>query len=123
MLIPTTKIFISRDGESLTTFVVEPGEYIIGRTDDCQLVVEADLVSREHARLTVNFDHLLIEDLGSSNGTFVNGKPVTEATRLWPNQKVQLGSATLEFHRPKTVPLPDVSLAPSTAAVQRLLPE
>src|SRR3989442_14895865 len=99
MLIPTTKIFISRDGESLTTFVVEPGEYIIGRTEDCQLVVEADLVSRHHAKLTVNYDHLLIEDLGSSNGTFVNGKPVTGSVRLWPNQKVTIGTATLEFKR------------------------
>ena len=49
------------------------------------------------------------------------GKPVTEATRLWPNQKVQIGSATLEFRRLKTVPLPNVSLTPSTRAMSGLL--
>jgi len=96
---------------------------VLGRDPGCELRIEADLVSRRHAQLTINFDHALIEDLGSSNGTSVNGQPITECTRLWPNQKIQIGSATMELHRIKSVPPPDVSLAPQTAAMQRLLPE
>src|SRR5258708_30755848 len=115
---PETEITIrGGDGAVLLQTVVTPGENALGRSPQAELFFEADLVSRKHALLTVNFDHLLIEDLGSSNGTFVNGKPVTEAMRLWPNQKVQLGSATLEFRPLKTVAPPDVSLAPSTSAV------
>jgi serine/threonine protein kinase len=123
MIVPESEIIIRKDGVELLRRTVAPGEYIIGRTAECDLPVEADLVSRRHARLTLNFDHVLIEDLGSSNGTFVNGQPVTECTRLWPNQKIQVGSATIELRRLKTAPPPDVSLAPAQAAVQRLLPE
>src|ERR1700733_12452851 len=123
MLVPETEIIVTKDGTELLRKTVRPGDYVIGREPGCEVHVEAELVSRRHAQLTVNFDHVLIEDLGSSNGTFVNGEPVKEATRLWPNQKIQIGSARVEIRRIKTVPPPDVSLAPQTAAVQRLLPE
>jgi hypothetical protein len=123
MQIPEIEIIVSKDGAELLRKTVRPGDYVIGREPECEVQVEVELVSRRHAQLTVNFDHVLVEDLGSSNGTFVNGKPVTEPTRLWPNQKIQIGAATIELRRVKSAPPPDVSLAPQTAAVQRLLPE
>jgi len=124
MEIPQTEITIrGTDGAVLLHTNVLPGEYVLGRAPECELSFQAELVSRQHARLTINFDHALIEDLGSSNGTSVNGQPVTESTRLWPNQKIQIGAATVEVRRLKTVPPPDVSLAPAQAALQRLLPE
>ena len=123
MVVPETEIIVSNDGAEILRKIVPPGEYVIGREAACELQVEVELVSRRHAQLTVNYDHVLIEDLGSSNGTLVNGQPVTEPTRLWPNQKIQIGAATIELRRIKSLPLPDVSLAPSAAAVQRLLPE
>jgi len=123
MQTPETEIIVTKDGREVLRKTVRPGDYVIGREADCDVPVEVDLVSRRHAQLTINYDHALIEDLGSSNGTFVNGQPVTESTRLWPNQKIQVGAATIELHRIKTVPPPDESLAPTTAAIQRLLPE
>ena len=123
MIVPETEIVVSKDGVEILRRTVRPGDYVVGREPGCDVQVEVELVSRRHAQLTVNFDHALIEDLGSSNGTFVNGQPVTEATRLWPNQKIKIGAATIEVRRLKAVPSPDVSLAPQTAAVQRLLPE
>ena len=122
MLVPETEIIVSKDGAEISRKTVKPGDYVIGREAACDVPVEAELVSGRHAQLTVNYDHVLIEDLGSSSGTFVNGKPVTESTRLWPNQKIQIGSATVELHRVKSEPPPDVSLAPAQAAVKRLLP-
>jgi serine/threonine protein kinase len=122
MLVPETEIIVTKDSEEILRKTVGPGDYVIGREPGCEVRLDVDLVSRRHAQLTVNFDHVLIQDLGSSNGTFVNGQPVTEATRLWPSQKVQVGSATIEVRRVKTLP-PDVSLAPQTAAIERLLPE
>ena len=124
MQIPETEIVVTKDGAEILRKTVRPGDYIIGRGPECEVQVDAELVATRHAQLTVNFDHALIEDLGSSNGTFVNGEPIKTATRLWPNQKIQIGSG----HRrtppgSKTVPPPDVSLAPQTAAVRRLLPE
>jgi serine/threonine protein kinase/Leucine-rich repeat (LRR) protein len=123
MLTPETEIIVTKDGVEILRKTVRPGDYVIGREPGCEVRFDVELVSRRHAKLTVNFDHVLIQDLGSSNGTFVNGQPVTEPTRLWPNQKIQVGAATMELHRLKSVPPPDVSLSPQTAAVQRLLPE
>ena len=123
MQIPETEIIVTKDGTELLRKTVRPGDYVIGREPECEVQVDVERVSRRHAQLTVNFDHALIEDLGSDSGTLVNGQPVKEPTRLWPNQKIQVGAATIELHRIKTVPPPDVSLAPQTAAVQRLLPE
>src|SRR5580692_5442763 len=123
MQIPETEIIVSKDGTELLRKTVAPGDYVIGRDPGCEVQLDVELVSRRHAQLTVNFDHALIEDLGSSNGTFVNGQRVTEPTRLWPNQKIQIGAATMELRRLKSAPSLDASLAPQTAAVQRLLPE
>jgi serine/threonine protein kinase len=124
MQVPQTEILVrGDDGSALLRVVLTPGEYVIGREEGCELHVEAERVAGRHARLTVNYDHLLIEDLGSSDGTLVNGQAIADATRLWPNQKVQLGAATLEFRRLKATASPDVSLAPSTAALRAVLPE
>src|SRR5271163_3087898 len=110
MLVPETEIIVTKDGAEILRKTVRPGDYVIGREPACEVHLEVELVSRRHAQLTVNFDHALIEDLGSSNGTFINGRPVTEATRLWPNQKIQIGAATLEVRRRKTEASPELSL-------------
>jgi hypothetical protein len=123
MLVPETEVIVSIEGAEAARHVVRPGEYVLGRALDADLRVEAELVSRRHARLTINYDHALVEDLGSSNGTFVNGQPVTDSTRLWPGQKIQVGVATVELRRRKLEIAPDLTLPPVEAALQRLLPE
>lgn len=50
----------------------------VGRAPRADFVVEAPLVSRLHCRLTLQSDGLLVEDLESTNGTFVNGERVTK---------------------------------------------
>ena len=59
-------------------FRVMPGSIkTVGRAPRADFVVDAPLVSRLHCRLTLGADGLLVEDLGSTNGTFVNGERVT----------------------------------------------
>ena len=84
--------------------------------------VEAELVSRQHAKLTLNFDNAIIEDLGSSNGTFVNDQPVTERTQLWPGQKIRIGAATVTLRRVQGEAPEYRSLAPAQQALRRMLP-
>ncbi len=89
------EIFVYVGQEMKAKYAIEHGEYIIGRDASCPVVVDADLVSRHHARLTFNAFELVIEDLGSSNGVFIDGVQVQLPTRVRLDQEVQIGSARL----------------------------
>jgi serine/threonine protein kinase len=82
-------------GQLAHKYAIEPGEYIIGRDASCHVVVDAEQVSRHHARLTYSSFELLVEDLGSSNGVFIDGVQVQIPTRVRADQEVQIGSARL----------------------------
>jgi serine phosphatase RsbU (regulator of sigma subunit)/pSer/pThr/pTyr-binding forkhead associated (FHA) protein len=58
------------------------GEYVIGRRSDCQIFVPDMRVSRQHARLWKDGDGWTLEDLGSNNGTYINGARLQSATQL-----------------------------------------
>ncbi len=55
------------------------GATILGRHSECHICVNADGISRKHAQVDVEADGLVVSDLGSSNGTFVNGKKIERA--------------------------------------------
>ena len=123
MHVPLTEVILRHAGTELARATLPPGEYVIGRQPGVDLHADTPLLSREHARLTINYDHLLLEDLASSNGTFINDRPVAEPTRLFPNQSVRLGpDITLEIRRQRAPSEPGASLAPAQAAIARHLP-
>jgi phosphoserine phosphatase RsbU/P len=68
------------------------GEYIIGRRSDCQIFVPDMRVSRQHARLWKENEAWEIEDLGSNNGTFVNGVKVQAATLLRHDDEILIAN-------------------------------
>jgi serine/threonine protein kinase len=92
-LLAEVHVFVG--GELIAKYAIEHGEYIIGRDASCPVFVDADLVSRHHARLTFNAFELVIEDLGSSNGVFIDGVQVQLPTRVRLDQEVQIGAARL----------------------------
>ena len=55
------------------------GATILGRHSECHICVNADGISRKHAQIDAEVDGLVVSDLGSSNGTFVNGKKIERA--------------------------------------------
>ena len=61
---------------------LEGGTYVCGRGDDKDIVLPSDLVSRTHARIVVNASDLLVSDLESSNGTYVNGARIIGEMRV-----------------------------------------
>jgi hypothetical protein len=69
---------------------------LIGRSSACQLVLADDTVSRRHAELRVEDGCWVLRDLGSSNGTWVNGRRVVEA-EVRPGDVVQLGASALRL--------------------------
>lgn len=75
------------------------GVHLAGRDDACELVIDAGTVSRQHARITVASGAATIEDLGSTNGTHVNGTRISAATRLGFGDELSLGSEVLQLRR------------------------
>src|SRR5690606_10523035 len=63
-------------------FKLGEGEYVIGRRSDCQVFVPDMRVSRQHARLWRDGEGWSLEDLGSNNGTFINGVRLQGAAQL-----------------------------------------
>jgi two-component system cell cycle response regulator len=70
---------------------------VIGRDPSCDIVVDMSFVSRQHARLTRNGSEWLIEDLGSRNGTQVNGAPAEALTPLRNGDQIKAGGAIFKF--------------------------
>src|SRR5262245_9209208 len=68
------------------------GEYVIGRRSDCQIFVPDMRVSRQHARLWKENDGWTLEDLGSNNGTFVNGVKVQQGTVLRHDDEIMIAN-------------------------------
>ncbi|MDQ7799884.1 MAG: FHA domain-containing protein [Armatimonadota bacterium] len=72
------------------------GCHTLGRSQTCDLVLADPGVSREHARVERGPDGVEVVDLGSTNGTFVNGRKVTQC-RLRHGDRLQLGGVVLEY--------------------------
>ena len=76
------------------------GELTIGRAGGCGIALPDDtFVSNVHARVFERDGNAWVEDLGSTNGTFVNGTQIEEARRLRKRDRVQTGSTILEASR------------------------
>jgi predicted component of type VI protein secretion system len=66
-----------------------------GRHDDCQIRIKSSQVSRKHCEFFEKKGMLLVKDLGSANGTFVNGKKVAGQQVLEPGDEITIGSVKL----------------------------
>ncbi len=73
----------------------------VGRDVNNAIVVDDQFASAEHAILTFRGRAWYIEDLASTNGTFVNGAPVTEVTPLGYGDVIQVGQVRFRLERPK----------------------
>jgi FhaA, N-terminal domain/FHA domain len=86
------------DGNLQRTFDLNAPVTMLGRGTDCDLRLVDPGVSRHHAELRVEDDEVVLVDLGSTNGTFVNGQPVRRVV-LNDGTRVTLGRTTLVFRR------------------------
>src|SRR5262245_16336502 len=75
--------------------IVNDKPIIVGRSSDLDMVLVEDMVSRKHARITMQQDQIWIEDLGSTNGSFVNGEKIKRA-RLKEGDRVLIGTSILK---------------------------
>ncbi|MCL6439003.1 MAG: FHA domain-containing protein [Rubrobacteraceae bacterium] len=81
-----------------TRFQIGDGTMTIGRSSSSDIALKSDdYVSSRHARITHHADLLYVEDLGSTNGTFVNGRKIVGATPLRSGDTIQIGSTTFRY--------------------------
>ena len=72
------------------------GDYYIGRGAECQIRPDSDWVSRQHCLLRVADDGAFLRDLGSRNGTLVNGELILGERRLADGDRIQVGPLVFE---------------------------
>jgi DNA-binding winged helix-turn-helix (wHTH) protein len=77
--------------------VLMNGANLLGRDPDTTIQIDARGVSRHHARILVSGDAATIEDLGSKNGTYVNGSRITAPAPLSEGDEIGLGAVTVTF--------------------------
>src|SRR5437870_4931121 len=77
---------------------------VIGRDPGADLVIPDSNVSLKHASLVLVDGGIAVEDLGSTNGTFVNDQQVTESHKLQPGDRIRLGTTVLEVRAPAPAP-------------------
>jgi hypothetical protein len=86
-----TAILLVLEGPRLgQRILVDQPELTIGRHEECGLVIPDRQVSRNHARIRQEEGHYMIEDLGSKNGTFVNGQELAGLRRLQDRDEIQI---------------------------------
>ncbi len=89
-------IVILKAGES-TTHELSRDETVIGRHPECHIQIDSNMVSRKHARVFRDGGRFLVEDLGSGNGTTVNGVRIVNPTPLSHDDRVKLGPILIRY--------------------------
>jgi pSer/pThr/pTyr-binding forkhead associated (FHA) protein len=100
------------DPTSGREFILNPGENTVGR-ENADVLVSHPTASRRHAKLTVADGKYMLEDLGSTNGTFVEDRKVEpgQPVEVEPGAEIRFGSATMRLEAPE----PDIALAGAEA--------
>ncbi|MCC7536834.1 MAG: FHA domain-containing protein [Deltaproteobacteria bacterium] len=73
-------------------------EIVIGRSPECQVTIEDPLISRQHAKLSVSPTGVIVTDLGSRNGSRINGRVIREPVRLKDGDRIRVGTQELVFN-------------------------
>jgi DNA-binding winged helix-turn-helix (wHTH) protein len=90
---PASFAWLIKDGKRLP---LSAGANVLGR-DAHGIEIDSVTVSRRHARITIAGDAVTVEDLGSKNGTFVNGAAIARPVRLEDGDEIRTGSVVLRF--------------------------
>jgi predicted component of type VI protein secretion system len=105
------KLFVTRGSKKSKVFELRSEETIIGRQRGCDLRIPSSRVSRRHCRLSFRDDCVMVEDLASANGSFLNGVAIDDQEIARPGDLLEIGPVTfrIEYRLP-------------TSAVQQMQP-
>lgn len=71
----------------------------VGRAESCGILLDDTYASQQHARVYRNADAFFVEDLGSTNGTYVNGRKISYPLELRAGDRIKIGKTVFEFRR------------------------
>lgn len=123
---------MSKKNHNLPTFTIQEGygstrEYVInkksiviGRDPECDIVIDRNEASRQHAKVTRKEDSFFIEDLKSVNGVFLNSVPISGQQQIKHQDIIQIGSAMLVFNNPNYMQFDHDLQSTSTKTVESM---
>jgi pSer/pThr/pTyr-binding forkhead associated (FHA) protein len=86
----------ANEGERIS---LDDAPLLIGRGSDAQIRLDDDYVSTRHARIGASNDQWFVEDLGSTNGTYIGSQRLSQPTTLQLGSQVRIGKTTLELRK------------------------
>lgn len=90
------KLVIARGSSKGKEFEITGPQFVIGRAAGCNLRPQSDAISRQHCALFNKDERIIVKDLGSRNGTVLNGEKLTKPEELRTGDELQVGP--LHFH-------------------------
>ena len=94
-----TQVVIVEGGNRGETISLEKAPLLIGRGNDAAIRLDDDYVSTRHARIANSGEQWFVEDLGSTNGTYVGTRRITQATAIELGTQVRIGKTILELRK------------------------
>lgn len=93
---PLHEVVVSLADRRRIRHLLAPGEYVLGRSHDSDIRIDSPEVSLRHARLAIAAGGIQLEDLGSSNGSYIEGRRLAGSIRLGAAGQFRLGTALVE---------------------------
>ena len=107
-------VLVLLQGGQAVPYPLDGDEILIGRHPDCGVQLKSSAVSRRHARVFIKDGRYLIEDLGSGNGTSVNGQTIASATPLEAQDRIKLGPVLMRFEQGEVLELSLIHISEPT---------
>ena len=90
-------LVVTQGSQTGQSAALADGVILIGRGADCQIILDDDYVSTRHARVVSGENGVYLEDLGSTNGSYVNGQRITAPTTITMSDTIRIGKTILKL--------------------------
>jgi pSer/pThr/pTyr-binding forkhead associated (FHA) protein len=94
-----THVAIVEGANAGETISLDEAPLLIGRGSDAAIRLDDDYVSTRHARIAASGDQWFVEDLGSTNGTYLGAQRLSQPTTLQVGTQIRIGKTTLELRK------------------------
>ncbi|WP_139979742.1 FHA domain-containing protein FhaB/FipA [Nocardioides litoris] len=94
-----TRVVVTQGSSTGATAALDQAPILIGRGSDAAIRLDDDYASTRHARIAASGDQWFVEDLGSTNGTYIGNVRITQPTTITMGTQVRIGKTVLELQK------------------------